>query len=124
MFRVFIIFILFLFCFGGYDNAAADDGSETQEATPVKLLRYYPRRVLNSYDPITLTFDGVPTDFKIENSTIKGPDDRSYPKIANIEIIDKTVKITVTSTSFLKEPLLVTWQGGGAVLAFRVSGAL
>lgn len=123
MFRISIISIaiLLLFSFNDYHNQVSADNSETQKETPVKLLRYYPKRVLIPDDPITLTFDGVPTDFKIENPTIKGSDDRSYPKIDNVEVTDKKVKITVTSTGFLKEPLLVSWKGGSAELAFRIS---
>ena len=96
------------------------DVAETQEGTPVKLLGYFPLTFLISDEPITLIFDGTPTNFKIENPTIKREDGHTYPKIANINVIDKTVEITVTSTGVLKKPLLVSWKGGSAELAFRI----
>lgn len=100
-------------------DKAEKEVAETQEGATVKLLRYFPRRLLISDEPITLIFDGTPTNFKIENPRIKNENGRAYPKIANVNVMDKSVEITVTAIGFLKEPLQVSWKGGSAELAFR-----
>ena len=129
MYRILAILIASLLTFhvlsGRVLEAATEksekDIAETQEGTPAKLLGYFPLEFLIPDKPITLRFDGPPTNFKIENAIIKDQEGRTYPKIANINVMDKTVEITVTSIEFLKKPLQISWTGGSAELAFRVS---
>ena len=100
-------------------DKAEKEVAETQEGAAVKLLGYFPIELFISDKPITLIFNGTPTNFKVENPTRKNENGRTYPKIANVNVMDKQVEITVTAIGFLKEPLQVSWKGGSAELAFR-----